>query len=165
MNCDVVVGVDQSSTSTGVVVLNVTGEYLYSYLIQPPKKLTFDERVLYTQRVLEEILLDLSSNLKCLGLESVAMFAKGRVVQLAGLFGLIKYSVMKNGTCVYEFTPSSVKKYATGNGRADKQDVIDILPENVRLDFLDINESKIDDLADAYFIARMTAEKYLLNLK
>ena len=164
MNVNCVIGIDQSSTNTGVVIMSVTGEYLYAYLIQPPKKLNFEERVLYTHKIIMEIIEDIKNDLVAVGLEGVAIFSKGKVVQLAGLLGLLKYSIMNLNYKTFEFPPSSVKKFATTNGRANKDDMIEALPENVKLDFQDISD-RLEDLADAYHIAKMTAEKYLKELK
>ncbi len=51
--------------------------------------------------------------------------------------------------------PNSVKKFATGSGKASKQEMIDALPEDIKKQFTDKNFKKttgLADLADSYFI-------------
>ena len=53
--------------------------------------------------------------------------------------------------------PTAVKKFATGNGQADKELIIDAWK---RLDknMLNIKDIKVDDLADSFFLAHYQSE-------
>ena len=56
-----------------------------------------------------------------------------------------------------EVAPTALKKFATGSGKADKQDMINALPEDIKQKFLDAGFKKttgLSDLADAYFIGK-----------
>jgi Holliday junction resolvasome RuvABC endonuclease subunit len=60
-----------------------------------------------------------------------------------------------------EVPPKSAKKFATGNGNASKQDMIDNLPPNVMQRFMEENYKKttgLADLADSYFIGKYWIE-------
>lgn len=153
MKGKVIIGIDYSSTSTGVVAVNLKGEYLFSYLIQP-KVNNFDKRIMIMQKTIEEIVSDIN-NIIAVGIESPALFAKGKVVDLSAGYGYIKYSLLQNYE-VHTFPPTTIKKFFTGSGRATKTDMINALPENVLMDFQAINPKKVDDLADAYAIAMLT---------
>jgi len=59
------------------------------------------------------------------------------------------------------WSPTTIKKFASGSGKADKQLMIDSLPDDVRKTF----ESRgfkpkkgLDDLADAYFLASYSSK-------
>lgn len=73
---------------------------------------------------------------------------------LAYLVGAIEANVTRE--CL-EVPPSTLKTFATGYGKADKQQMIDALPEEVRQQFLEAGFKKttgLADLADAYFIGK-----------
>lgn len=89
-------------------------------------------------------------------------FAKNAkyILKLSELLGVLKVAVLKSGKELHEHQISDIKKYATGNGRATKMMMIERLPDvPVRL-IRELGVKKIDDLSDAYWIARMTQDKY-----
>ena len=146
------IGIDQSTTSTGLVFITDKGEYSHSYLIKPNPKLSIEERIIQTKLELFNLIQPLHDKIKGIGLESPAIYAKGRVIQLASLYGFIYYSLIELDLPTYTYTPSSIKKSATGNGRASKDEMIEIIPNSTLQDFQS-KSKKIDDLADAYHIA------------
>lgn len=74
------------------------------------------------------------------------------LVDLAGLNFMIRYMMESIGVPYKIVPPTSVKKSAVANGQADKYIMIDAWK---RLDrnIYNINEIKLDDLADSYFLA------------
>lgn len=74
------------------------------------------------------------------------------LIDLSGLNYMIRKMLIDNGVSFVIISPSQNKKFATGNGSAEKDVMIDAwkrLDKNIQ----DITEVKIDDLADAYFLS------------
>ena len=68
----------------------------------------------------------------------------------------------------FEVAPTQLKKFSTGSGKADKQDMIEALPEYILTQFMDAGYKKstgLSDLADAYFIGKWFASKDELEHK
>lgn len=73
---------------------------------------------------------------------------------LAYLVGMIEGDMSKP---LYEIAPTALKKFATGSGKAKKEDMIAALPEDVLDKFSSEGYKKttgLADLADAYWLAR-----------
>ena len=79
------------------------------------------------------------------------------LVDLSGLNFMVRYMLTSLGIPFTIISPTSNKKFATGNGNADKDMMIDAwkrLDKNIQ----DIKDIKIDDLADAFFLSQTTLE-------
>ena len=74
------------------------------------------------------------------------------LVDLSMLSGMIRLEIGRRGIPFEIVSPTELKKFACANGQADKDVMIDAWK---RLDphIKDITEIKVDDLADAYFLA------------
>ena len=69
---------------------------------------------------------------------------------------MIVNAIREEGFDVKILTPSTVKKNATGSGKATKQEMFDSLPEKVQKMFGSIPKSQgREDLTDAFWIANM----------
>lgn len=86
-------------------------------------------------------------------IEGISYGSTGNVADLAGLNYMIRYVLINNNIKFKIIPPTSVKKYAVANGQADKNTMIYTWKKLDR-NITDINDIKIDDLADSYFIAR-----------
>lgn len=84
-------------------------------------------------------------------IESIAFSANGILDQLAGLNYMIRYIMYQNGIPTNAIPPASVKLAATGKGNSGKDIMIQFW-KVVQPQFEKLN-GKIDDLADAYFLA------------
>lgn len=75
---------------------------------------------------------------------------------LAGLNYIIRFMLQDKGNInLIISTPKQIKKFATGNGNANKDEII-FLFKNL----FNINIKKIDDIADSYFMARYAINIY-----
>lgn len=90
--------------------------------------------------------------------EGVAFNASGDVIGLAGLNYMVRMMLKElNINNIYIVSPTTLKKYATGNGQATK-DVMISAWNNMDKKTLSIPTCiKVDDIADAYFLARYGA--------
>ncbi len=148
------IGIDLSSTSTGIVALTPKGELLFTYAIQPKDK-NIDFRYLQIKEILFKILKDFDKLDLKIGIESPSFFSKGKTITLAAGWGYIYFSLLEGNYNVETYTPSKIKKFATGNGRADKKDMYNSLPEDIKLEIDSTSYKKKDDIVDAYWIAQM----------
>lgn len=77
------------------------------------------------------------------------------LVDLSGLNYMLRAIFIKYGVCFTIIPPTAVKKFAVANGAAEKDIIIDAW-KRLEPKIADINDIKIDDLADSYFIANYT---------
>ena len=153
----VYIGIDQSYTSTGFVVLDKNKKLLDSKIFSTPKT---DDIYKRSWDMSEMIINEISKYPKSeLAIEGLAFAMRGNATRdLAGLqfniINKIKFVLKKNITIV---APPSLKKSATDNGRASKDQMINALPTKIYNYFaneLKIKKSKgLTDITDAYFLA------------
>lgn len=86
------------------------------------------------------------------------------LVDLAGLNYCIRMTALNIGCTIRLASPMSVKKMATGNGGAEKEEMIWAW-QNCEPSIKDIKLKKVDDLADSYFLARIYEQEYFKTLK
>lgn len=90
-------------------------------------------------------------------IEGLAFGMSGNATRdLAGLLFVIITTLRKQTANINLLPPTTVKKFATGSGKAVKADMMLKLPEGVMQQFKDANYKKttgLSDLADAYWIA------------
>ena len=89
---------------------------------------------------------------------SYGSIGSAALVDLSGLNFAIRNVLLDLGVKFTIVSPSQNKKFATGNGAADKELMIYSWLK-VEKHLKDITEIKIDDLADAYFLSNYIAEK------
>jgi Holliday junction resolvasome RuvABC endonuclease subunit len=96
-----------------------------------------------------------------IGLEDYAYSRgnSGRVFHIAENTGILKYKIWKTGTPIDVFSPTLIKKYATGKGNAKKDAMYESFKEDTGVDLMCIMEmdnvrSPLNDIVDAYFICK-----------
>lgn len=98
-----------------------------------------------------------------IAIEGLAFGMKGNATRdLAGLLYVVVTSLRKEGFFPIIITPLSLKKFATGSGKADKSQMIASLPADVINKFQEKNYKKttgLADLADAYWLAKYAQHK------
>lgn len=121
------------------------GEYTEKERI---KTLNIDHIVTWIYRIL--------SNYDCdvVNIEGISFGSTGSaaLIDLSGLNYMVRKMLIDNNISFNIISPTQNKKFATGNGSAEKDVMIDAWK---RLDrsISDITTIKIDDLADAYFLS------------
>lgn len=125
---DTIIGLDTSLTSAGVAVLRlrdgvITGETIR---VRPPAKLTGHER-LDNQRnaIVSEVRRTgvQYSNLLTIIERAIPQRQKYALENL-GLWWLVTHTLWANGIDYAQVVASSAKKYITGNGRAEKDEIM-----------------------------------------
>jgi len=156
-------GIDQSYTSTGVVVLNHDKEIIATRIIStaPADGDAFQR----SWSIINEI-----QNLvkiyapETIGLEGLAYAKFGDATRdLAGLqFGIVHRLRFVDDQHLVIVTPNELKKFGSGKGNADKKKMVDSLPKAV-LKYFEAQGYKktkgLYDITDAYWIARYVLEK------
>lgn len=100
---------------------------------------------------------------KTVGLEDYAYNAANRsaLTQLAENQGLLKYKLHINGIDYAKYAPTSIKKFATGNGRSVKSQMYDAWLEDTQICLQSIFardpdgkiKSPVSDIVDSYYVA------------
>lgn len=162
---DLVFGIDPSVTSTGLALLLFKGEELVDFETVTVKTSADFQlgRLNYIGYAVSDMLTVAAvtnARLQAVGIEDLPLTgqsagvtgqSQGVIRQVLGWGGWHYLSE----TPVYSFVPSSVKKFATGNGRADKKEMI-----AAAIAHLETKPDEFDDnQADALFIGLMAREK------
>jgi Holliday junction resolvasome RuvABC endonuclease subunit len=156
-------GVDQSMTSTGVVLLDYSGNVQYYEIVGTDSNNPYCDRI--HEVAISLAVLQATKNVTHVVFEK-PVFGQIKGNSVSKLLGLHHYleSFMESKTdadVVTSVNLSTIKKFATGNGRADKSAMIDSLPDDI-LDMLSAEYKKttgLRDLADAYWIAKWQLEQ------
>lgn len=161
-----VLGIDQSYTSTGYCIID-------DRMIIDCGVLTSDK----TKNVFERsydisyALLNIATEFhpKMIGVEGLAFNMRGNATRdLAGLQFVIMIQLQyKTSIPVEIVNPKIVKKFATGNGNASKDDLYNSTPSLTKLYFEEKGLKKTKgrpDVVDAYWIATYLYEKQHADL-
>ena len=150
------IGIDQSLNSCAVVYTK-DKKVVDCILIKSNKNDSVESRIKF---VVQEVMKFIYKH-KCLDIriENLPYSAHSRSVRpLAGLYYHLLIILNDYFFKVKSIEPTSLKKFASGSGKASKQDMIDALPNDVLNKFNVYNNNKkggLDDLADAYFLSLM----------
>lgn len=157
----VTVGIDQSYTSCGFVALD-GDKILYAEAYGSDKSSDIFWRswtqTLYTNELINKW------QPKHIALEGLAFMRFGNATRdLAGLqFVLVTTLRYRRNQDVEVIAPLTLKKFATGSGKAKKDDMVDSLPQDVREYFeaQGFKKSKgLYDVTDAYWLAKYIQNK------
>lgn len=169
MSDKVYIGVDQSLSKTAYCILSEDYDLLDFGVIKTDSKSTLFKRCL---TISSELFTQVTSFLLKNHPKSTYIFIR------EGLsFGSISNSTRDLAYLVgyleshfkipfKEISPKLLKRLATGNGSADKQEMFNSLPEPVRESFIDAGYKKttgLYDLTDAYFIAMQYENSVIEN--
>ncbi len=151
----ITLGIDQSFTSTGIVVKD-RNTVLHFSTIRSDKNHDIYQRAFDIKTKVVEIVQLYKPTL--INIEQIAFGGVGNAAKnLAGLLFLIMCDIQTvKHYDVNLVSPTSLKKFATDSGRASKKQMINALPAAVLKMFEDGNyklTTGLSDLADAYWLA------------
>lgn len=155
-----VLGIDQSYTGSGLIVLESTN-ILHAERFTSSINLDKPDRCWEIATHIGSIVDNYNPHI--IAIEGLAFGMRGDATRdLAGLQFVIICVLRhfhKKDTLIV--SPKAIKKFATGSGKADKKQMIENLPPEVRAQFDNLGVKKttgLADLTDAYFLARMIEE-------
>lgn len=152
----IVLGIDQSLTSTGWCVLE--NDQLTDYgLISSDKSKENYERAIDVSNEIQSLEIQLQPDLVVI--EGIPFMSRSNVTRdLAGLQFLILDRLLGGVTKedIRIIPPTKLKKFATGNGKASKDDMFEALPDYAKEKISKTLKTKGRyDLTDAYWLARI----------
>lgn len=143
------VGLDLSLTGTGVVVLDQNCEVVFVKTLK--NKLRGEERLSYLQSVIRAVIAKYPLATYCV--EGYAMgMRSGQSFSIGELGGVIKLLLWTRGKVFNLVTPTALKKFVTGKGKAEKDMVILNVYKKWGWEAADNNQ------ADAYVLAQIAKE-------
>ena len=157
------IGIDQSYTSTGVVIIDNDGNLNDFMIIKSDPSKSIYNRAIDITDTITKLVKDTVPQL--VAIEGLAFGKFGNATRdLAGLQFMIVASLIRHNNQYMIVTPNSLKKTALGIGRGSKADIIASLPESVKQTMITKGYKKtkgLADLADAYWLARIGWSKLI----
>lgn len=152
-----IVGIDQSYNFNAIVALTEVGTVDRFWIIKKKDTLDIFANARFIADQIGSIVLELQPN--WVVIEGLSFGGIGNQTRdLAGLqFVIITHLRYNLGfESIIIVPPPTLKKFATGNGRAEKQDMIDKVPSDILTLFKNSGFKKttgLGDLSDAYWLA------------
>lgn len=158
-----VLGIDQSYNNSGYCLADDDTKAVLAFgTIRSDKTDNTYERALNVALAISRLVE--SHNPSSVNIEGLAFGIRGDATRdLAGLlFTIVNVLKLKHPLLpVREYAPTSLKKRATGSGKAQKTDMINALPEHIRNEFVKAGFKKttgLADVTDAYWLSQMPAK-------
>lgn len=154
----ITIGADQSFTSTGCIVLDNDGKVVDVRRFSSTKTLDMYDRAAQVAKFIVDLSIEVNAD--CIAIEGLAFGIRGSATRdLAGLQYIIICEIRRCiGKDIKIIAPLTLKKFATGSGKAKKSDMIAAVPPDVILFMKDkgmkITKAGLNDVADAYFLAK-----------
>jgi len=144
-------GIDPGYGRVGYGIIEETKKLKRSIeygVIETPTELPFEDRLVLIRTAMASILLEY--RIQGCGVERL-FFRKNLTtgVNVLQARGVILYSLAKENIPIFEFTPTTVKKLVTGNGKANKVEVQNMVAKMLKIQV----KIKPDDAADALAIS------------
>lgn len=145
-----IAGIDPSLNHTGVVILDEKGNLIHQEVIEA-KKLRGIERLRFVKDRLMKVLID--HDIKSVAIEGYSFGSRGRAVfNIGEMGGVLRVALYEAQIEILDVPPSTLKKFVTGKGNADKEQMRIAIKEKYKIDFDDDNEADAFGLAH-YLIA------------
>ena len=102
--------------------------------------------------------------------EDLLMYSKGKTFNIAENTGILKYKIHNLGIPLEVVPPTTIKKFATGKGNADKEKMHKSFVNEVGLDLKQqITPDKssvsnpVSDIVDSYYICKYLYDKIITS--
>jgi Holliday junction resolvasome RuvABC endonuclease subunit len=150
-------GIDQSYTSSGVCIIDELGNVVKSMVISSNPSMNEFERTWSVAQAIKQTADQFKPTV--ISIEGLAFGGRGDATRkLAGLQFVIVTQLMCSSEPCYDVrivAPTTLKKHATGSGKADKKQMLLSVPDEIK-NSLEANYKKtkgLFDIVDAYFLA------------
>lgn len=165
----IISGCDWSLTSPAITT-SISGEYFYHFYHN--KEIEHNRfNTLYhsyysnSQERYENLVncaIEILKESDLIVIEDYSMGSHGKVFDIAECTGLLKYKLWKLNKQFIVVSPKTIKKFATGNGNADKHKMVDSFITSTNINIYDLfkyNKTKtikkpISDIADSYWLCK-----------
>lgn len=155
-------GIDPSLSSTGICFLSQKGYVVHSMSLT--HSLEDPERLRYIHESLKSAMFSYNPTHIVYERQVPQMryaYTAGSIIPLAELAGVLKLAILeyrkvRPEVLVYNIPPEDIKKYATGNPRAEKDSMINAVPPRALKKITSsVLEYSVNDVSDAYHAAKM----------
>lgn len=160
-----VLGLDQSFTSTGYCVCEGFSVIEHGVINTMKTESPLDVFVRSNEVATAVLEIIDKHGIDVINLEGLAFMSRGNVTRnLAILQGALVVSILASGfeeDSINIVTPTSLKKFATGDGKSDKSKMFDSLPDFIKDEISQYKKTKgRSDVTDAFFLAVYGNEEY-----
>lgn len=114
----IIIGIDPSLTSTGTCLMSEDGEVIISKVIQP--KIIGLERLAFLRQQIINIIAKYDVYDIRSFVEGYSHGSSGMRESIAEWGGVLRLTLYENNLQIIDVPPKTLKKFATGNGNADK---------------------------------------------
>jgi Holliday junction resolvasome RuvABC endonuclease subunit len=154
------IGIDQSFTSTGLWSSSTNNhKVINTKPVDKKDQLEVFKRARYITNEVIAFIIEEGDDVTDVNIEGLSFAARGDATRsLAILQGLIVDSLISyhRPLRIRIITPTSLKKLATDDGRADKDKMFEYLPDDIKKVIEAIPKSKgRGDLTDAYWLSKV----------
>lgn len=144
-----ILGIDPSLSSSGYCVIRKGGSISAGTI--PVKKAKGNERLGYIRDKFKQIIL--KHKIDIIFIEGYSFGSQGRsFLSLAELGGVIRLLFYEMNIPYYQIYPLAVKKFITGVGNAEKEELVKVIKKDFNISFTG-NKRSILDKTDAFAIA------------
>ena len=146
------VGIDPSFNSTGIIVLDKKGDIVEEKNFSLKKYDQIEEKLINFEKTIRFI--PQMIRLQSVYIEGPSYMSSGQyVLQMGALHYLLRLYLYKKKLNYKVIAPGTLKKFVTGKGNAKKDLMLLKVYKKWGVEF------EIDDMADAYGLARMALEE------
>jgi len=148
-------GIDPSFTSSGLVILSSDGNVFRELNIKTASNETTEERILFIEKKINDLISDLDFSKIIVGIEGPSFMSKGNaLLNIGALNYYLRIFLFKNKIKYIVIPPKKLVKFVIGRGNGSKALMLKYVYKKWGYD------TEIDDLADAYSLARYVFEEY-----